>query len=241
MDQTPGIGLRPLYLQVRERLVRRLIEGDWQPGDLIPSEMQLAAEYQVSQGTVRKAIDTMVRENLLRRRQGRGTFVATSDDDRFVFQFFRLQPDAGERVQPSSRVLSVSRAAPPPDVAGALRLKRGAEVVRIRRVRLLAGVPALVERIFLDAARFDGFPAARETPNNLYDLYSRRWGITIGRTDERLKAVTSDADEARHLGCAPGAPLLQIERVARDLEEAPTEYRLSRCLTERFHYFNQLS
>jgi GntR family transcriptional regulator len=241
MDQGPGIGLRPLYLQVRERLVRRLIDGDWQPGDLIPSEIQLAADYQVSQGTVRKAIDTMVRENLLRRRQGRGTFVATSDDDRFVFQFFRLQPDAGDRVQPSSRVLSVGRTTAPPGVAPALGLKPGSDVVRIRRVRLLAGQAALVERIFLDARRFKDFPAARETPNNLYDLYSRHWGITIGRTEERLKAVAADADEARHLGCTPGAPLLQIERVARDLEDAPTEYRLSRCLTERFHYFNQLS
>lgn len=241
MDEVPEIGLRPLYLQVRERLVRRLIDGDWQPGDLIPSEMQLATEYQVSQGTVRKAIDTMVRENLLRRRQGRGTFVATSDDDLFVFQFFRLQRDEGARVQPSSRVLSVSRAPAPPRIAPALGLAPGAEVLRIRRVRHLAGTPALVERIFLDPRRFGDFPTARETPNNLYDLYSRRWGITIGRTEERLKAVAADADEGRHLGCAPGTPLLQIERVARDLEDAPTEYRLSRCLTADFHYFNQLS
>lgn len=241
MDQTPGIGLRPLYLQVRERLVRRLIEGDWQPGDLIPSEMQLAAEYQVSQGTVRKAIDTMVRENLLRRRQGRGTFVATSDDDRFVFQFFRLQPDGGGQVLPTSRVLSVARVAPPDEVSAVFGLSRGGEVVRIRRVRHLDGVPALVERIFIDATRFEGFPTARETPNNLYDLYSRRWGITIGRTEERLKAVTAEADEARRLGCAPGTPLLQIDRIAHDLEDAPTELRLSRCLTGAFHYFNQLS
>lgn len=241
MDQSAGIGLRPLYLQVRERLLRRLIDGDWQPGDLIPSETQLASEYQVSQGTVRKAIDTMVRENLLRRRQGRGTFVATSDDDTFVFQFFRLQPDDGARVIPSSRVLSVGRATAPRGVAAVLGLDDGSEVLRIRRIRLLSGVPALIERIFLDAGRFKSFPAARDTPNNLYDLYSRQWGITVGRTEERLKAVTADADEARHLGCAPGTPLLQIERVARDLEDAPTEYRLSRCLTDGTHYFNQLS
>jgi len=241
MNQVPAIGLRPLYLQVRERLLRRLIDGDWQPGDMIPSENLLAAEYQVSQGTVRKAIDTMVRENLLRRRQGSGTYVANSNDDRFVFQFFRLQPDDGPRTLPSSRIISVGRTQAAAAVATALDLSAAAEIIRLRRVRLIDGVAALVETICLDAARFDGFPAARDTPNNLYNLYSRRWNITIGRTEERIKAVAADPDEARALGCTPGAPLLQVERIARDLEERPTEYRLSRCLTERLHYMNQLS
>ena len=241
MNQVPAIGLRPLYLQVRERLLRRLIDGDWQPGDMIPSENLLAAEYQVSQGTVRKAIDTMVRENLLRRRQGSGTSVANSNDDRFVFQFFRLQPDGGPRTLPSSRIISVDRTTATTPVAAALGLPAGAEVIRLHRIRLLDGVPALIEEICLDAARFTGFPPARDTPNNLYDLYSRRWNITIGRTEERIKAVAADPEEAHALGCAIGAPLLQVERVARDLEDVPTEYRLSRCLTAQFHYVNQLS
>jgi len=241
LDQVPAIGLRPLYLQVRERLLRRLIDGDWQPGDMIPSENLLAAEYQVSQGTVRKAIDTMVRKNLLRRRQGSGTYVANSNDDRFVFQFFRLQPDSGPRVLPSSRIISLGRAKAPVPVSAALGLPTGADVILLRRLRLIDGMSALVETICLDAARFDGFPAARDTPNNLYDLYSQRWNITIGRTGERIKAVAAEPDEARALGCAIGAPLLQVERIARDLEDLPTEYRLSRCLTGQFHYVNQLS
>lgn len=240
-DAAPEIGLKPLYLQVRELLTRRLIDGDWQPGDMIPSEAQIAEELGVSAGTVRKAIDTLVRENLLRRRQGRGTFVATQDDSRFVFQFFRLQPDDGPRVLPSSRVISVGPAPRAAETARRLDLPADAPVLRIRRLRQLDGVPALVERIFLDARRFEGFPGARDTPNNLYDLYARRWGVTIGRSEERLKAVAASRDEAQRLGLPPGAPLLQIERLARDLAGRPAELRISRCRTDLFHYGLKLS
>jgi GntR family transcriptional regulator len=241
MDNSRDVELRPLYHQVHERLVRRLIDGDWPPGSMIPGEAHLALEYRVSQGTVRKAIDTMVRENLLRRRQGSGTYVAKSDDDRFVFQFFRMQPDAGPRVLPSSRMITATRTRAPASVATALDLADGSDAIHLRRVRLMDGVAVLVETIFLDAARFVDFPDEQDTPNNLYDLYSRRWNITIGKTEERLKAVIADAEEATLLGCAPGTPLLQIERIARDLEDVPTEYRLSRCLTDQFHYVNQLT
>src|SRR3546814_10554487 len=81
---------RPLYAQVRTLLLQRLIEGIWKPGTALPSEMQLAQELGVSQGTVRKALDDLAAENLVVRRQGRGTFVAEHDTDRALFHFFHL-------------------------------------------------------------------------------------------------------------------------------------------------------
>lgn len=234
-DAPTGLTAKPLYQQVRERLVLRLIDGDWSAGDVIPSEIQLARELGVSQGTVRKALDKMVRDNILRRKQGRGTFVASSDDAEFVFQFFRLQPDGGERVLPESQVITVRRDKATAAVAQALDIARGTDTFRIERVRSLNDRPAISETVILVRALFDGFPT-RDVPNNLYNLYAKRWGIRIGRTDEQLKAVSASETEAERLGCAPGTPLLRIERVARDLGGTPVELRLSNCLTDGLHY-----
>src|SRR5690606_120113 len=101
-----GFAYKPLYVQVRDTLVRRLIDGLWQPGQLIPSEIELAREVGVSQGTIRKALDAMTTENLLVRRQGRGTYVAEPEDGRMLFQFFRLVQDGVARSFPTSQVQS---------------------------------------------------------------------------------------------------------------------------------------
>lgn len=233
---TPAISLMPLYKQVREQLTARLIDGSWQPGDVIPSEIQIAQELGVSQGTVRKALDEMVRDNILRRKQGRGTFVASSDDAEFVFQFFLLQPDEGERVLPSSETFSVKREKANAATAKLLDVARGTDTIRIERARSLNDRAVISETVILLRELFDDFPTVADVPNNLYNLYAKRWGIRIGRTDEKLKAVPASDVDADRLGCATGTPLLQIERVACDLSGRPVELRLSRCLTDEFHY-----
>lgn len=231
---------KPLYVQVRDQLVRRLIDGRWQPGQLIPSEIELAREVGVSQGTIRKALDAMTAENLLIRRQGRGTFVARPEESRILFQFFRIVPDGGAVTFPDSRVLSREEAAASDAEAAALGLAKGDTVFRFERVRFLGGEPVLSETVALPAARFPGFAGLPEIPNNVYGLYSERWGITIARASERLKAVAASAVEAGQLACVPGTPLLEITRIAFDLENKPVELRVSRCHTGTTHYSSEL-
>ena len=238
--ETALFSYRPLYVQVKDSLVRRLIDGVWQPGQLIPSEIELAREIGVSQGTIRKALDTMTAENLLIRRQGRGTFVAEPEESRILFQFFRMVADDGERAFPASRVVAWNRDAASVAERAALTLPPEAEVFRVERIRTIAGKPVIVETITLPVERFAGFEQLPEIPNNVYRLYSLRWGITIARAEERLKAVLArPADEAA-LGCATGTPMLEISRVAFDLEAKPLELRLSRCLTDGIHYSSDL-
>lgn len=239
MDQTV-FAYRPLYVQVRDQLVRRLIEGEWQPGQLIPSEIELAREIGVSQGTIRKALDAMTTENLLIRRQGRGTFVARPEESRILFQFFRLVPDDGKPSFPDSAILDRRQAGATAQEAEALALLPGAPVWRIERVRTLAGAPLLVETITLSDARFPRFDELAAIPNNVYGLYSERWGITIGRASEKLKAIAATPVDADALGCAAGTPLLSITRIALDLESKPVELRVSRCLSETVHYSSEL-
>lgn len=234
-DETAGLGLRPLYVQVREKLLRRLVDGVWAPGDILPSEMQLAAELGVSQGTVRKALDAMAAENLVVRKQGRGTFVARHDDERIMFQFFRLKPDAGERKFPDSTILSTGTFPASAEERGVLGLDPGARVIRIERLRSIGGLPAIVETVILPAGIF-GALQGMELPNNLYGLFAVNFGVVIMRSTERLKAVAASAQEAKLLSLAPGAPVLQISRIAYSLENQPVEWRISTCTSEGFHY-----
>lgn len=237
-ESQPGepIGFKPLYAQVRERMMRRLVDGEWTPGMLLPSEMELARQLNVSQGTVRKALDSMTADNLLRRRQGRGTYVAEPEESRILFQFFRLSPDEGSPTFPDSRVLSTGHARPTKTETVALGLEKGDDVFRIERIRSLSNQPILIETITLPARRFPDFDHLTIIPNNLYRLYSQRWGITIGSAGERLKAIAASTRDAAKLGCDQGEPLLLISRLARDLEERPVELRWSRCISRDIHY-----
>jgi GntR family transcriptional regulator len=227
---------KPLYAHIRDRFVRHLVDGVWTPGMLIPSEMELARQLQVSQGTVRKALDTMRADNLLVRKQGKGTFVAEPEDSRILFQFFRLVPDAGTSAFPQSNVLKSLAGKATKAEAAALDRQVGTPVRRIERIRRLGEECVLVETICLPASRFPDFPVRDEIPNNIYQLFSTRWGITIAQAEERLKAVAAGPGESKALGCPRGEPLLLIHRIARDLEGRPVELRISRCRTARIHY-----
>lgn len=234
-------GFKPLYQQVKDLLIGRLIGGYWKPGDLLPSEMQLAEELGVSQGTVRKALDEMTAGNLLVRRQGRGTYVATHDQEHALFHFFKLTDRQGRPLVPESRVLRVARGVSKAAEAERLQLAPGAEVIRIARVRSLAGRPAIFERIVLPAALFRGLEETRDLPNTLYTLFARDYGVTVARAEERLSAVAAGAEAARHLGLERTAPLLAIDRIALALDAnplggRPVEWRLSLCDTREQVY-----
>lgn len=242
-DSDPGmaepLGFRPLYRQVKAILVRRLVDGVWAPGEGLPSEGQLAAEIGVSQGTVRKALDELAAENLVVRKQGRGTFVAEHDERRILFQFFKLVPDGGERRFPDSKVLSVATG--PADAAEQAALDLGARdnVIRIRRLRAFEAAPLIVETLSLPRRLFPDLEAA-PIPNNLYSLFAARYGVTIAHARERLKAVALSAEDAGLLGVAAGSPALQVDRIALALDGMPVERRLSLCLTEEAHYLSDL-
>ena len=110
MDFVSSPTFSPLYKQIKELLLDGLRGGEWRPGDAIPSEIELAARYHVSQGTVRKAIDELAADNLLVRRQGKGTFVASHGEPQVRFRFLRLAPDAGGPVAAERKLLDFRRA-----------------------------------------------------------------------------------------------------------------------------------
>jgi len=240
MDATPGF--RPLYLQVKDLLIQRLATGAWRPGEALPSEFGLAAEFKVSQGTVRKALDELAAQNLVVRHQGKGTFVARHTPQRALFHFFHLVSDDGGRALPGSRVLSLRSAKAGRPEAEHLVLKPGTPVVRLKRVRLLGGEVAIFERVVLPAARFPDFVQRLPTdvPNEVYRYYEDVYGITVARAVEKLKAVEATAEEAKVLGLKRAAPLLEVDRIAYAIDGSAVEWRLSRCSTAKHHYLSEI-
>ncbi|MDP2194569.1 MAG: GntR family transcriptional regulator, partial [Rhodocyclaceae bacterium] len=139
----------PLYRQIRDLILQSLDNGEWRPGEAIPSEIELAARFHVSQGTVRKAIDEMAAENLLVRRQGKGTFVASHNDPRAFFRFLRLTPLAGG-IEPSKSVpLECWRAKAGTEAVRVLGLKMGEPIIIVRRLLEFADKPVVVDEIYL--------------------------------------------------------------------------------------------
>ena len=137
-------------------ILASLQAAEWLPGSSIPSEMELAARYLVSQGTVRKAIDELAAENLLVRRQGKGTYVATHQGDDWQYRFLRLEPDSGEKFHLVNRFLAfvpLESAAP---IAHLLKLKAGDPVIQIDRIQSFNGKAIVFEEIWLSASRFKG-------------------------------------------------------------------------------------
>ncbi|WP_332683489.1 GntR family transcriptional regulator, partial [Bosea sp. (in: a-proteobacteria)] len=178
-------------------------------------------------------------ENLVVRRQGRGTFVAEHDERRILFQFFKLAPDQGAPRFPDSVVLSTAIGLADAAEREALDLGASDNVIRIRRLRSFGGTPLIVETLSLPQRLFPGLETG-PIPNNLYSLFAGRYGVTIAHARERLKAVALGHEDAAALGVAAGDPALQIDRLALSLDGMPVERRLSLCLTQEVHYLSDL-
>lgn len=231
---------RPLYVQVRDELVKRVHTGTWRPGTVLPSEHELAAELGVSQGTVRKALDAMARDNILRRQQGRGTFVREQTSEDALFRFFQLFDDDGVRITPEGDGAAVTHGPATREEAVRLKLAAKSAVIRLSRERLRAGRPFICETIIVPRAPFAGLAAISRVPNTLYDLFQQRFGVTVMRADERITAVAAPRKVAARFGLSVGSPLLLIDRTAFDLEGRPVEWRVSYCHLVGAHYLSRV-
>ena len=233
----------PLYRQIKDLLVQALERGEWKPGEMIPSELELAARFQVSQGTVRKAVDELSTENLLVRRQGKGTFVATHHEARAQFRFLRVVPDDHDPVPAVSRYLECKRVRAVAEIAQQLAVKPGDALVYLRRLLSFDDAPIVLDEIWLPGNLFRKLTAERlaQYRGPLYGLFETEFGTRMIRADERIRAVAAGADAARSLKIAPGSPLLLVERVSYTYGERPVEVRRGLSVTERYHYRNTLT
>jgi GntR family transcriptional regulator len=239
----PGTAGLPLYRAAARALLAAVERGAVAPGAALPSEAELAAAFGVSIGTVRRAVDDLVADHVLVRRQGRGTFVATHGGERFLFQFFHVERADGLREAPAVELLAFERGRLDEDAAAALGRRAGEPAFWVENRLALQGRPVVHDRLAIPAALFKGLTERRwrERPSTIYHLYQTEFGLTVVRADERLRALRADRAAARVLGVAPGEPVLQVRRTAIALGGRPVEYRVSTVLTGQHEYVNRLS
>ena len=236
----------PLYQQIKGLILQNLQSGEWKPGESIPSEMELAARYRVSQGTVRKAIDELAGDNLLVRRQGKGTFVATHAEHHVQYRFLKLVPDSGnlDAEGPAQReIVDCKRLRATADIARALALRAGDAVLQVRRVLSFAGVPTILEDLWLPGGPFKGLTAERlaEYHGPMYALFETEFGVCMVRAEEKIRAVLPDPDQCALLKIGPQTPLLSVERTAYTYNDTPMEMRRGLYLTDTHYYRNALN
>ena len=236
----------PLYQQIKELILQSLKSGEWKPGEAIPSEMELAARFRVSQGTVRKAIDELAADNLVIRRQGKGTFVATHAEQHVRYRFLKLMPDSGDRDSegPAQRtVLECKRVRASAEVARALSLRTGDAVVQVRRVLSFGGVPTILEDLWLPGNAFKGLTAEQAAgyQGPTYAMFEIEFGVRLVRAEEKIRAVLPDAQQAAALKVSQQAPLLSVERIAYTYNDVPMELRRGLYRTDTHHYRNELN
>jgi GntR family transcriptional regulator len=235
---------QPLYSQIKSLLVKQLETGEWQPGESIPSEIDLAARFHVSQGTVRKAIDELAGENILIRRQGKGTFVATHTETKSsMFRFLRVRRNDGQDEYPQSELLDVKRVRAPADVARALEISTGDATMVLRRVLRYGGMPTVLDEITLPGALFKGFTKERfdAYEGSMYGFFETEFGVRMVRAQEQVRAVAADPATAEVLRVGMGSPLLSVERIAYTYGDKPVEFRRGLCTTRSHHYANELN
>ena len=233
---------QPLYRQIKTLITQSLVSGEWRPGDLIPSEIELASRFSVSQGTVRKAIGELADQNLLVRQQGKGTFVASHSEERSQFPYLSITPDRGALGDVAATLLDCRKVKLDAASGKKLGLAAGSGAFLVTRTMSISAARAIYEEIRLPATRFKGLSAETVERHHcmLYSMYETEFDVRILHVEEQIKALAADRTAAGRLGVAEGAPLLVIERVAYTYADKAVELRRSYCSTREHHYRNRI-
>lgn len=227
---------QPLYKQVYDTLIIRLADGYWKPAAALPSEFALADELGVSQGTVRKALNQLVAESILIRRQGKGTYVSEHTQESSMFRFFRYREAGGEELIPVTQIIDIEKRQANDREARKLNLETQKDLVQVTRLRSINGKPAIFERVLQPLAVFPGIDKERELPNSLYTLYQEKYNISIVEVRDELQAVSLPADIAEHLHLPANSPALMTERASINIDGRVSEWSQAYCSTDNFVY-----
>jgi len=219
---------RPLYLQLRDALAERISSGSWRPGAIIPSESDLAHEFGVSPGTMRKALDLLESERVLRRRQGRGTFINDQNAKELALRFCNV---IGANNEPIGKILRLG-----PITAGvatdaeSTRLVLGEQrsVYRIHRVHLYRDRPLMVDMATVPADLFPNLLENQKSAESV-TLLAHDYGILLGTAKERVSIGVAEPDHARSLEIEAGSPVMVLDRVVADLTGRAIEWRMAHC------------
>jgi GntR family transcriptional regulator len=237
----PGLAFQPLYKQVEEHVTQLIVEQRWRPGDMLPNEFQLASELGVSQGTVRKALNSLTSSKILTRRQGIGTFVSEHTGHHGLYRFYPLIADGKSPELPKAELISIQTQVANKQVAEALEIKTKDKVIVLSRRRILNNEFCIAETIYLPYKLFKTLLDEPEVPHTLYHFYQTNFNLTVHKINDSIKADLANQEDAELLDIKIGQPLLEVARIARSLDGKAMEFRISRCRSDKYHYLVELN
>lgn len=233
-------GTDPLYKQVGDRILQCLADGEWKPGEQLPTETQLAERFGVAVFTIRAGIGDLVATNILVRKQGKGTFVARHSRLRQRYQFSHIHDTSGRQILPDRELLSFGKANATDEEAAWLGLPREGKqaIYRLKMLSVEDRTAVATLDIVLPARMFGGLTASaiRNAQENLYAAYQDECGVNVIRIEERIYAGLATVGEARALKLRAASPVLRVERIAYTYRNLPVEFRTRVFDATKYHY-----
>lgn len=237
LDKLPdldGEDSAPRYHQIREALWLRIQSGDWRPGDLLPPESELCAHFQVSRGTARRAIDDLVAQGAIERRQGKGSFVARPKFTGSIAGSYAIYRTGAVPHDRDSRLLSCRRLRVRRELAKLMGLPPQTTVYEVERLQFMEGEPITWARSVIPAELCLGLEKQDLAHEHFYELLERRFGLSLLRAEEFIEPALPDRYIARYLKVARGTPLFMIERHSYTVNERMAEHRIVYMRGDRF-------
>jgi len=232
----------PLYYQIQQGLSEQIQSGRLKPGELMPSEQEIAARLGVSRMTARQALKSLCSRGLAYSQRGKGTFVSRMKLEKNFRQLLSFSEEMKDRgSQPRSRVLAFKKMAPEGDVAQALHLRPGEEVIFLKRVRMADSAPLCIEATHLPARRCPDLLENFEPSGSLYRALAERYGLQIHMADEEAEASLATAAEAKLLRVRGKSPVFRFTRTAYLHDGQPVEFVKSTYRGDRCKVVNRLT
>jgi GntR family transcriptional regulator len=227
-----------LYIRVRAQILETIRSGTWRPGEVIPPEKKLCEMFGVSIGTLRKAVDELTTSGVLIRRQGKGTFVASHSQDRYLFFFFHLLGQDGHKEYPAVEFQKFGSSKADEYAAQALDVPVGEPLWHVSNRLSLRGEVVSLDDIYVPQQLFPTLSEDRlkVRQTTLYQMYQDEFGQTVMRAAERVQATVATAAQAKRLKVKVGEPLLKIIRIAYTVDDKPIELRYSYVQTQNCEY-----
>ena len=227
----------PMYYRIQKAILEQIQDGQLRPGGLLPSEAELAQQYQVSRITAKRALDDLVRLGRAYRQQGRGTFVA-QPRIREISGFRSFSEDIRARgFVPSSQILEFTQTAPDEAARERLHLPEGEQVYLLKRLRLASDEPVAIETACLPCRICPGLLAEDLSRGSLYNILMQKYQVVPTWADAEVEAAAASREEATLLKLKPGIPVLSARRVTYAANYDAIETVVSVYRGDRFTFY----
>ncbi|NDJ77115.1 MAG: GntR family transcriptional regulator [Chloroflexi bacterium] len=231
----------PFYYQLYEILRGKIVRGEWEPGDMLPTETDLLEQYEVSRSTVRQALDMLVSEGQITRQRGRGSFVAHPTVEQGLSRIISFTEDMRQRgMEPHTEVLSKELVPATAEIATRLKIEAGEELARLERLRLADDEPLSIEEAYLVHKLCPGVLDQDYALYPLRETLSQKYGIRLVYARQNIRAITASKKMANALGIKFAAPLLYIERISFSDKDIPVEFIRFFHRGDRYVLYNEL-